>query len=58
MLNGKTGGGAGGNHILRNSDCKIKPRGGGAMKEVLNANNRVDRCTIPEETNEYLVKAE
>ena len=30
---------------------------GGAIKEVLNAKNSIDKCTISEYTNEYLVKA-
>ena len=42
MLTGKTGG-HGGNHIhiLRNIDCKIQ-RLGGAIKEVVNAENSID----------------
>ena len=46
MLNGKTGG-AGGNRILRNIDCKIQ-REGGAIKDMLNAESKIDYCTIPE----------
>jgi len=49
-------GGAGGNHILRNVDCK-RQLWGVAIKGVLNAKNSIDQCTIPEQTNEYLVKA-
>jgi len=30
---------------------------GGAVKEVTRAKNSIDLCTIPESTNEYLVKA-
>jgi len=39
--------GGGGNHRLRNIDCKIL-RGGDAINEVLNAKNRIDEGTIPE----------
>jgi len=42
VLNGKRGG-AGGNHILRNIDCNTQ-RGGGAIKEVLNAKNCIGSC--------------
>jgi len=53
MLNGKTGG-SGGNHVLPNIDCNIHK---GAIKEASNAKNSFDSRTIPESTNEYLVKA-
>ena len=53
-VNGKTGG-AGGTHLLHNKDRKIQ-REGGAMKEVVNAKNRIDSCTNLQETNESLVK--
>ena len=54
-LNGNAGG-AGGNHILRNTDCEYIV-GGFAIKEVLNSKNSIDQCSIPESPNEYLVKA-
>ena len=41
---------------MRRMDCNIQ-RGGGAMKEVLNAKKSVDWRTIPEYTNESLVNA-
>ena len=38
-----TQGGAGGDHVLRNIDCKVQRGGGGiAIKEVLNAKNGID----------------
>jgi len=40
MLNDEAGG-QGKTHILRNVDCKIQ-RGGGAMKEMLNAKNIIN----------------
>ena len=40
---------------MRNIDYKIQ-QWGVAIKEVLNANNSIDKCTVPEYTNEYLVK--
>jgi len=46
----------GGNHRLCNIDCTIQ-RGWGAIKEVWNVKNSIDQCTVPEYTNEYLVKA-
>jgi len=41
---------------LRDIDCK-QQRGGVVIKEVLNAKNSIDQCTIPEYRNESLVKA-
>jgi len=51
MLNGKTGG-AGEDHKLRNVDCNIQR--GGAIKEVRNAKNRIDQCTIPNKQKIFL----
>ena len=53
MLNGKTGG-SGENKILFNIDCNIER---GNVKGVSSAKHSIDRCTIPESTNEYLVNA-
>jgi len=41
MVYGKTGG-AGGNHILRNTDCKIQSAGI-AINEMLNAKSSIDQ---------------
>ena len=46
ILNGKTAG-PGGNYILRTIDCKTQIIGV-AINEVLNADNSIDLCTIPE----------
>jgi len=40
--------------ILPNVECNIQR---GAIKEASSANNSIDLCTLPETTNEYLVKA-
>jgi len=53
MLNGKTGG-AGGNHILRNIDCKIQRGGGYAIQEFRIV---LTSAHSPKSTNESLVKA-
>jgi len=40
---------------LRDSVCRQNT--GGDTKELFRANNRIDYCTIPDLTNEYLIKA-
>jgi len=36
--------------------CVGNIQGGRQIEEVFHANNRIDLCTIPELTHEYLVK--